>query len=216
MRSPPIYKKLPNMECAVFAPLRSIIRKHLDVVLKQTSYQGIFKDTPWQFAVWLHQAQAGVPVFSKGFPYFSTTWKVYTGWREYHGYVTQYWLPSPENAVEVARRLQSEGWEHVFICSTRLGLTGPSHDVVGNLDDPIDFSRLALDLERERNEKPAVSLAANIFGNFAHIVYGLPVAIVRGLIQLIRFTVSREDPSWHEFWAILAWRYSGNVSKKDK
>ena len=195
--------------------MRNPLRKHLNAVVEQVSRQGTLTDTRWQFLVWLHQNQAGVSLFSKGFPVFSTTWKVDTGWRIYHGERTVHWIPSPEDAVEVARVFRSEGWRHVFICSTRLGLTGPSHHVPGNLDDPIAFSRLVLDLEREQNERPAVSLAANGFSNLVHLLFGAPVGIVRALIQVVRFGMSREHPSWLEFWAILAWRVSGKPSAKD-
>jgi hypothetical protein len=196
--------------CVAIALLRKAVRKHLNAVLEQTSRQGAWKDTPWQSAVWLHQDQAG-RIFST----FSTTWRVYTGWRIYHGWRTVLGVPSPEDAVEFARRLRSVGWEDVFICSSRLGLNGPSHRV-GNLDDRIEFTSLALDLEREQRDSFTTSLATNAFGNLVHLLFGPPVGIVRGLVQVVRFGASRQDLSWHEFWAILAWRFSGKPSEKSK
>jgi hypothetical protein len=194
--------------------LRKPVRKHLNALLEQTSRQGAFMDTPWQSAVWLHQNEAGVPLFSTRF--FLTTWTVYTGWRIYHGTRTVLWLPGPDDSVEVARRLRSIGWKDVFICSIRFGLPGPSHRVVGNLDDRMEFTRLALELEREQRERFVASLAANAFGNLVHRVFGPPAGIVRGVIQVIRFGRSRQNLSLHEFWAILAWRFAGKRSEKEK
>ena len=196
----------------MFAPFRNAVRKRLKGVVEQTSCDGFLALTPWQKAVWIHQSQASVSISSKSSPFFSTTWNVYTGWREYHGYRRQNWLPSPEDAVQAARQLQCEGWEDVFICSTRLGLTGPFHRAVGNLEDPTVFARLALDLEREQKEGRAASLTASAFSNFVHLLYGPPAGIVRGLVYAVRFLISREGASWYEFWAILAWRFSGKAS----
>ena len=133
---------------------RRMIRRHLERVVKENSHKGLWFLTPWQYAVWRHQVQAESRVFSHPFPIFSTTWTVNTGWRPYHGYLTYCWIFRPEGAVQAARELRSEGWEDVFICSTRFGLAGPSHYVTGDLEDPAQFSRLALELERTVGRSP--------------------------------------------------------------
>jgi hypothetical protein len=180
----------------MFGLIRRIIRRHLNRVLEQSSEGGYWSLTPWEAAVWRNQVQARDP-FPTPFPVFSTTWTVNTGWKAYLGYRTVCWIRRPEEAVNVARELRSEGWKEVFICSTRLGLTGPSHRVVENLEDPIEFSQLALELERE------------------HLLFHVPPAIVRGIIQavrqVIRFARSRENPSWYNFWAIVAWWIVGKI-----
>jgi hypothetical protein len=78
------------------------------------------------------------------------------------------------------------------------------------------FSRLALDLEREQRERFVASLAANAFGNLVHRLLGAPVGIVRGVIQVIRFGRSRQNLSFHEFSAILAWRFAGKRGEEEK
>lgn len=193
---------------------RRMIRRHLERVVKENSHKGLWFLTPWQYAVWRHQVQAESRVFSHPFPIFSTTWTVNTGWRPYHGYLTYCWIFRPEGAVQAARELRSEGWEDVFICSTRFGLAGPSHYVTGDLEDPAQFSRLALELEREQSEGARAALAAGIVSSLIHLSFHIPAAIVRGLIQVGRFALSREKPSWYDFWAILAWRIS-RESKPD-